>query len=99
MAIASDLVAGAVTDADPEFADHGLVDGALLLEGDGGRGAGADHRVQPPGVAARRLSRAAARQPRRGGTCAWSTRGGVLKVIRTTVPWPWAFPTPMTQVA
>ena len=25
--------------------------------------------------------------------------GGTLNVIRTTVPWPWTFPTPMTQVA
>ena len=56
MAIASDLSLVPVTDADADLAHHRLVHPALLPEGGGGRGAGPDHRLQPPGVAARRLS-------------------------------------------
>ena len=93
-----------VAHADPDVAHHGLVDGALLLEGGGRRRARADHRLQPPGVAARRLSGSALRCSARGrGRWSWrgggAGRGGVLNVMRTTVPRPWAVPTPMTQVA
>ena len=41
-----------VADADPVLTHHGLVDGALFLEGGARRRTWADHRLQPPGVAA-----------------------------------------------
>ena len=60
-------VADAVAHADPDLAHHGLVDGALLLEGGARRGPGPDHRLQPPGVAARRLSERVSAACRGGG--------------------------------
>ncbi len=56
MAIAQRPGTGAVAHADPDVADQGVVHRALLLEGGGRRRPGADHRIQPPGVAARRLA-------------------------------------------
>ena len=55
MAISVGPGAEAVPHADPVLTHHGLVDGALLPEGGARRRTGADHRLQPPGVAARRL--------------------------------------------
>ena len=104
MAIASDLALTPSPTPTQTSPITGLVDGALLPEGGGRRRAGADHRVQPPGVAARRLS-GWWRSAGRGGVVVdvvvrgGGGAGGVLKVIRTTVPSPWAVPTPMTQVA
>ena len=64
-----------------------------------GRRAGADHRLQPPGVAARRLSGDGAVQVVEVVVGAVAVGESALKVILTTVPWPWAFPTPMTHEA
>ena len=79
MAIASDLVADAVADADPDLAHHGLVDGALLREGGGRRGAGPHHRLQPPGVAARTPERHRGRQLT--GVVVAGVVGGVVGVV------------------
>ena len=55
MAISSSLGSDALAHPHADVADHRLVDRALLPEGGGGGGSGPDHRLQPPGLAPRRL--------------------------------------------
>ena len=66
MAIATRPGPGAVADTDPDVAHQRVGHRALLLEGGARRRAGTDHRVQPPGVVARRVNASA--HARR---CAW----------------------------
>ena len=99
MAIATDLSLTPSPTPTQIITHHGLVDRALLREGGDRRGVRPDHRLQPPGVVARRVSRGGQPAVVEVEVEVVAGCGAVLNVIRTTVPIPWAVPTPRTQVA